>query len=119
MSLQTQNALCEEPPSIFESLEKLKNAIWSRRPILKDIMTKHGGKTLYDYSLDFLDVNKTPSLDKRKHELFEVVEKLLKARLGEQTAKKARKQLEKKLGRSIVSKDNYLQEPESQKILTK
>jgi len=95
MSLQTQNALCEEPPSIFESLEKLKNAIWSRRPILKDIMTKHGGKTLYDYSLDFLDVNKTPSLDKRKHELFEVVEKLLKARLGEQTAKKARKQLEK------------------------
>ena len=41
------------------------------------------------------------------------------ARAGGNIAGGARKQLEKKLGRSIVSKDNYLQEPESQKILTK
>lgn len=29
-------------------LEKFKEAIWRRRPILGEIMQKHGGQNLYD-----------------------------------------------------------------------
>ena len=49
-----------------ETLVDLKKAIWARRPILGDIMEKHGKKNLFDYSKDFLDVNPSPLLDAEK-----------------------------------------------------
>ena len=48
----------------------LKNAIWKRRPVLGEIIAKHGGKTLENYSRDFMDVNASPRLDARKPELI-------------------------------------------------
>lgn len=76
-------------------LEKLKTAIWNKRPILGEIMRKHGGKHLYDYTKDFLDVNPSPLLDARKPELIEITRKLLEERLGPDTAAKVAKELQK------------------------
>jgi len=40
-------------PSIESTIDALKDAIWSRRPILGQIMREHGNKTLYEYSSEF------------------------------------------------------------------
>jgi len=56
-------------------------------------MQKHGEDTLYDYTQDFLDINKAPALDARKRELILVVEDLLSDRLGEGVAQNVSKQL--------------------------
>lgn len=75
--------------------EKLKEAIWKRRPILAEIMKKHGDDSLYNYVQDFLDVNISPLLDERRHELIEVAAELIKTRLGEEVAKGVAAQLTK------------------------
>ncbi len=67
-------------------ITELEEIIWQRRPILGEIMKKHGDKTLYSYTQDFLDINKSPRLDARKPELIAVVERLLAARLGPEVA---------------------------------
>ncbi len=71
-----------------EILGKIREAIWRRRPILGEIMQRHGGKVLYDYAQDFLDVNKSPLLDARKPELIGVAEALIAERLGPSEAKR-------------------------------
>lgn len=76
-------------------LEAIKRAIWQRRPILGEIMKKHGDDTLYDYSQDFLDVNKSPLLDSRKHELIGIAKNLIQKRLGEKVAEGVSRQLSK------------------------
>ncbi len=64
----------------------MEEAIWSRRPILGEIMQKHGDKTLQRYSQDFLDVNPSPLLDTRKEELISIVDYLLSKRLNPEVA---------------------------------
>jgi hypothetical protein len=76
-----------------QTLDALKAAIWSRRPILGDIMQKHGSQNLFEYSIDFMDVNPAPGLDERKGELIGVFEELLSKRLGASVAAKAAQQL--------------------------
>lgn len=89
----------DEPPQdtkgISDILSAFKTAIWSRRPVLGEIMTKHGGKTLYRYSQDFFDVNKSPLLDDRKPELIETARELIEKRLGKEVADKVAVQLKK------------------------
>lgn len=81
----------DEPPlNIIAALQK---AIWSRRPILGEIMAKHGQKTLYRYSQDFFDVNKSPLLDNRKPELIATARDLIEQRLGTEIANNAARQL--------------------------
>ncbi|MFA6529060.1 MAG: hypothetical protein WCT46_06000 [Candidatus Gracilibacteria bacterium] len=76
-------------------LDKMKEAIWNRRPILGEIMKKHSNKILYDYSKDFIDINPTPHLDNRKKELIKTAEYLIKNRLGENISKEIATQLTK------------------------
>lgn len=76
-------------------LSLIKTAIFARRSILKNIMEKHGDKTLYEYSRDFMDVNSSPRLDARKYELITVVKELVQNRLGEKTALEVATQLTK------------------------
>lgn len=89
-----------EPPSppvtdIQSVIGRLKQAIWDRRPILGDIMRKHGDKLLSDYAVDFMDVNPAPGLDERKPEIIGVVEELVEGRLGKDVALGVAKQLRK------------------------
>jgi hypothetical protein len=72
--------------SVDTILHSLKAAIWARRPILGEIMTKHGEQNLFEYSLDFMDVNAAPLLDARKEELIGIFEELLGDRLGKTVA---------------------------------
>lgn len=80
---------------ILALLDEMKQAIWSRRPILGEIMNHHGQDTLYDYSQDFLDVNPTPGISERRGELILVAKDLLTARLGETVAQGVADQLTK------------------------
>lgn len=103
-----RNPLCEqetflsegddsEPPgqSLSPLLARLKQAIWHRRPVLEEIMGKHGDKILYDYAGDFLDVNLSPRLDARKEELISSARDLTEERLGRDVAEKVALQLRK------------------------
>lgn len=74
-------------------IDKLKQVIWKRRPILGNIMKKHGNKTLYEYAREFLDVNPAPGLDERKVEVIQVVKELLSERLGADVAGRVAAQL--------------------------
>ncbi len=87
-----------DPPgtsAVLQTVEALKKVIWERRPILGDIMQKHGGKILSEYSKDFMDVNPAPGLDHRKPELISIVEELVTGRLGAETGKGVARQLRK------------------------
>ncbi|MFA6992598.1 MAG: hypothetical protein WC269_04990 [Candidatus Gracilibacteria bacterium] len=89
-----------EPPGadkkdIMLLLERLKGAIWVRRPILGEIMLRRGQKPLYAYSQDFFDINPSPLLDQRKGELIDIVYNLLNERLGTHVAEGVKDQLEK------------------------
>lgn len=70
----------------MSNLDTIWQAIWARRPILGEIMAKHGEQNLFDYTKDFLDVNKSPLLDARKEELFAVVGDLSQERFGKEIA---------------------------------
>lgn len=76
-------------------MENIKQAIWKRRPILGEIMQKHGGKLLSRYSEDFMDVNPAPGLDHRKPELIAMVQELVTGRLGAEVGKGVARQLTK------------------------
>lgn len=90
----TQGNTDSEPgPDKANVLEPIWKEIWTRRPILGEIMQKHGEKNLFEYTKDFLDVNKTPILDTRKEELFVVVREMAVARFGEKVADELIEQL--------------------------
>lgn len=72
--------------TLEEKLSALRQAIWERRPILGEIIGRHGSQVLYDYTQDFLDVNPAPVLDERKSELISVARELIAARLGPEVA---------------------------------
>lgn len=79
--------------AVLKTVDALKQAIWHRRPILGEIMQKHGGKILSEYSRDFMDVNPAPGLDARKPELISMVEELVTGRLGAEVGRGVAKQL--------------------------
>lgn len=86
--------------TISQHLRTLKDAITKKRPILGDILHRHGDQTIHDYSKDFIDVNPAPRLDSRKSELIEMAKKLITERLGSEVGEGVAKQLYKK---SLVS----------------
>lgn len=81
--------------TLLAYVDKLKQVIWKRRPILGNIMKKRGNKTLYEYAKEFLDVNPAPGLDERKVEVVQVVEEILSKRLGADVAGRVSAQLKK------------------------
>ncbi len=96
-SSNAQKAAVAEPPgeSLHALLDEFRAAIWKRRPILGEIMRKHGDKILHLYAKDFMDVNPTPGLDERKPELIAMVRALTALRLGEKVADDVSRQLTK------------------------
>lgn len=96
---------------MLEKIEKLKQAIWDKRPILGEIMLRHGDKTLYDYSKDFTDVNPAPSLDMRKPKLISVIKDLVSKRLGQDAAEGVARQLEKKALVSTIDHHGPIDHP--------
>jgi len=69
-----------------QALEPIWQAIWARRPILGEIVQKHSDQCLLDYTQGFLDVNKTPSLDARKEEFFDIAHEMAVENFGPEVA---------------------------------
>jgi len=87
----------EEPGgTIQELISALEQAIYTRRPVLGDIMAKHGQKNLYAYTLDFLDVNSNATLDARRGAFLDIVHDTLVPKLGSTVAAEVRAQLHHK-----------------------
>ncbi len=89
----TISAADPSPHPLQGTLQRIREVIWKRRPILGEIMQRHGGKILYDYTKDFLDVNRIPRLDADRREVIECVRELTAARLGSDVANAVAAQL--------------------------
>ncbi|MFA7286405.1 MAG: hypothetical protein WC052_01940 [Patescibacteria group bacterium] len=96
---------------ILKAVHRLRQAIWQRRPILGEIMDRHGAKTLYEYARDFLDVNPAPRLDERKEELIAVVEKLVAERINPSVGKRVALQLRSKALISTIDHHGPIDHP--------
>lgn len=95
VSTATTTPRTTAPEQIQSVIDALKQAIWKRRPILGEIMTKHGEKILNVYVKDFLDVNPAPGLNGRKQELIKEVGEMTESRLGKSVADRVVRQLTK------------------------
>lgn len=77
------------------SFQHLKTAVLSRRPILNELITKRGQKSLYDYTKEYISVNLNPPIRQRQDELITTFRKAVAKVLGETVAAGAAKQLER------------------------
>ena len=87
----------EADASVGDLLRELEQAIWKRRPILGEIISKNAHKSLYDYTQGFIDVNPAKGLEHRKAELIEMVQALVIERLGTEVGQGVARQLSKML----------------------
>ncbi len=78
-----------------QRFKRLKEKVLVKRPVLKDILERHGHQTLLDYAIDYVDVNLNPPIVKRQNELLSTVHELMEGRFGKKTADEIVAQMEK------------------------
>lgn len=83
------------PPIAAGTLERLREAVLLKRPILREILRKKGSLTLLAYANDYVDVNMNPPILNRQSELLSTIHEATKERFGETTAQSVVLQLEK------------------------
>ena len=83
----------DDPASLPERLAALHEAVLSKRPILRELITKHGSKRLIDYASLYTDVNLNPPIQRRQDELIGTFRDLVTARFGDTVAQEASQQL--------------------------
>lgn len=81
------------PRSLEENFKELKNAVLTKRPILKKILEKNGHKKLYEYAKDYISVNLNPPIRRRQNEFLKVFKDEVEKRLGSTVAEEATEQL--------------------------
>lgn len=74
---------------------ELKEAILTKRPVLRQLLQKHGSKNLYQYAEDYIDVNLNPPIKRRQEEFIDTFKKEVAKRLSPEIAEGAAKQLAK------------------------
>lgn len=79
--------------TLEKDFKKLKKKVLEKRPILKQILNKQGGKNLYEYAKDYISVNLNPPLRKRQNEFIETFKKEVAKRLGDEVATSVANQL--------------------------
>jgi hypothetical protein len=85
----------KEDAEVLRKFEKLRELIFARRPILQEIIHKHGHKSLYEYGQDYLDVNLNSTILERQQEFISVFYEEVKKILGADIAQSAAEQLKK------------------------
>lgn len=105
------HAIAQLESPALRVLDSLKQAIWGKRPVLKDLMQTHGSETLYEYTRGLHDIKPVPSLDARKTQLVRVVQDLLAKRLGSSVAEAAAMQLIKFPLVSTTDHHAFIQHP--------
>ncbi len=81
-----------ETPDTFQ---QLRDSILSKRPILKELVTKRGDKSLYEYTKEYISVNLNPPIQHRQDELVSTFQEEVAKILGDEIASKAARQLSK------------------------
>lgn len=88
----SQNITDGQLTSVFEAL---KESVLIKKPVLRDILEKHGHKSLVEYANDYFDVNIGPGLVERQQEFFQTFHPQVANLLGTQIADSAVAQLKK------------------------
>lgn len=78
-----------------DTFSQLRNAILAKRPILKELVTKRGEKSLYEYTKDYISVNLNPPIQQRQDELVSTFQEEIAKLLGDDIAAQAARQLSK------------------------
>lgn len=87
---------CHSPSSASpDAFLQLTEAVLSKRPILRELMQKHGQKTLAEYASLFIDVNLNPPIQRRQDELISTIRDDVTNRLGATVGQQVAKQLER------------------------
>lgn len=82
------------PSFLEENFQKLKQKVLEKRPVLKEILSKRGTKSLFEYAQLYIDVNLNPPIRRRQDELIGTFKKEVAKRLGDEVAEGVAKQLE-------------------------
>ncbi len=82
-------------PASLQTLSSLKQAVWQRSPILRDIIQRDGRKKLAEFTWDFFSFPEVTTLASRRHELISATQDLLTDRLGSHVAEAVARQLTK------------------------
>ena len=78
-----------------DAFSQLTEAVLSKRPILRELMQKHGQKTLAEYASLYIDVNLNPPIHQRQDELISTIRDDVAARFGQTVGQQVAKQLER------------------------
>ncbi|UPA22157.1 hypothetical protein K8942_03785 [Candidatus Peribacteria bacterium] len=76
-----------------EKLAALQHAVGARRPVLNEVLRKHGERALFDYANDYVDVNLNPPIIQRQDECLSVLHEFANERFGMEVADGVVKQL--------------------------
>lgn len=77
-----------------DQFTQLTEAVLSQRPILRELMQKHGQKTLAQYASLYIDVNLNPPIKQRQDELISTIRDDVAKRFGQTVSQQVSKQLE-------------------------
>lgn len=78
---------------VSAKFERLKEAVLSKRPVLREILSKHGEKNLFQYAQDYISVNLPPAIEARQKEFIETLKNGIEKLLGTQVADSVAQQL--------------------------
>ncbi|MBI2038193.1 MAG: hypothetical protein HYT15_04725 [Candidatus Magasanikbacteria bacterium] len=74
---------------------RLKEKVFEKTPILKEIISEKGGKSLFEHALQYKNVQLSPLVLERQQELIHTISERVKNLLGDKIANSVAKQLEK------------------------
>ena len=85
----------EEPSSAVssDSFTQLTEAVLGKRPVLRELVQKHGRKTLVEYASLYTDVNLNPPIQSRQDELVSTFTEEVAQRFGQTIAQAVARQL--------------------------
>lgn len=84
-----------EPEDSLKNFNSLKQKVLEKRPVLKQLLKKKGGKNILEYSNQYIDINFNPTIPRRQNELLEVIGSTVEERFGKGKANSVVNQLKK------------------------
>ena len=82
-----------DPGKTQAKFQRLKEAVLSKRPVLKEILEKHGYKNLFQYAQDYIAVNLPPAIKERQDEFLGTLKQEISRLLGDEVAESVAEQL--------------------------
>jgi len=76
-----------------DPLNRLFEAVLTQRPILRELMQRHGQKTLAEYASLYIDVNLNPPIQRRQDELIGTIQDDVASRFGADVGTRVANQL--------------------------